>query len=765
MSRATHTVKVFCSKEERAELSSTYHVIENYESFLLLKVSKADLESLARKYPIEDITDQFIISIGGRKIKTDLPRVDAQGRIRPHAAYRGVKKLSSGKHHYLVQFVGPIKRNWLSRLKRIGAEPRVPFANLAYVVRCDERLLKRVVAQPYVKWVGHLPHGDRIQTGDPKHQLPRTQSLSNVYVIEFFDKKDMNKGRAKVRSMGIKILSRDEKACIMTVEIPESGARVGRRINELSTVHGVRAIRDHAFKRTSNNVAAGIMKTEKALGSFLDLSGKGEIVAVCDTGLDTGNKDSIHEDFKGRIISIKSYPIPAALMSYIKNSGNDDGPADIDSGHGTHVAGSAVGSGKSSEGLPGQNKLIRGFAYEAKLVFQAVEQELDWKSFADESEYGRFLLVGIPDDLKTLFSYAYNKGARVHSNSWGGGNPGEYDSQSYQLDEFVWKKKDFCVLVAAGNDGTDFDGDGEINSMSVTSPATAKNCITVGACESVRPQFNSQRYGDWWPTDYPVQPYKKAPMANSADQVVAFSSRGPTQDGRLKPEVIAPGTFVLSTRSRKLSPGVTAWSPFPPSKKYFYMGGTSMATPLVSGAVAILRQFLREWVGYTSPSAALLKATLVAGATKLSGYSPASQAGDNAQGFGRVNIDAIVYPPAPIQVYFLDDYIGLHTGQSDEFTFRVRSSNCPLRVAMAYSDYPGPSLVNNLNLLLTDPQGQYHISTGSPGGLLVMDTHNNLEVIHVRRPRRGKWKLRVIASQVPHGPQQYAFVLSGHVSA
>jgi hypothetical protein len=189
-----------------------------------------------------------------------------------------------------------------------------------------------------------------------------------------------------------------------------------------------------------------------------------------------------------------------------------------------------------------------------------------------------------------------------------------------------------------------------------------------------------------------------------------------------------------------------------------------MATPLASGAVAVLRQFLREWVGYTSPSAALLKATLIAGATKLLGYSPASQAGDNAQGFGRVNVDAIVDPLAPIRVYFLDDYIGLHTGQSDEFTFRVHSSNHPLRVTMAYSDYPGASLVNNLNLLLTDPQGRYHISTRSLGGLLEMDTHNNIEVIHVRRPRRGSWKLRVIASQVPHGPQEYAFVLSGHVT-
>lgn len=767
MAKITRTIKVFCSEEDRAKLSATHNVIENYDSFLLLKVSKAALESLARKYPIEDISDQFTIHIGSRKINTDSPRVDAQGRMRPHVAYRGVKKLSSGKHHYMVQFVGPIKKSWLSRLKRIGAEPRAPFANLVYIVRCDIGVLKRVVALPYIKWVGHLSHKDRIQTGFAKHRLPRTQSLHNAYVIEFFDKNDMRKGKTKVRSLGIKILSQDENASVMTVEIPQSGTGTTRKLNDLSAVHGIRAIRNHAFNRTSNDVAAGIMETEKALGNALSLDGKGEIVAVCDTGLDTGENQNIHEDFKGRIISIKSYPIPDTFTSYINNPGNDDGPADLDSGHGTHVAGSVLGSGKSSEGMPRQANLIRGLAYKANLVFQAVEQELDWKSFANEMTYGRFLLVGIPDDLKKLFSYAYKKGARIHSNSWGGGNPGEYDAQSYQLDEFVWKKKDFCVLVAAGNDGTDSDGDGKINPMSVTSPGTAKNCITVGACENVRPEFNSQRYGDWWPTDYPVQPYKNAPMANSADQVVAFSSRGPVQDGRIKPDVVAPGTFILSTRSQKLSPSQTAWSPFPPSRKYFYMGGTSMATPLTSGAVAILRQFLREWVGYISPSSALLKATLIAGATKLSGYSPASQASDNDQGFGRVNIDAIVAPPALMRVYFLDDRIGLHTGQSDEFTFRVRSAKHPLRIAMAYSDYPGASLVNNLNLLLIDPLGRYYVGNGTAtsGNMLVADSKNNVEVIHLRRPRSGKWKMRIIGSQVPRGPQEYAFVLSGNVTA
>jgi hypothetical protein len=77
---------------------------------------------------------------------------------------------------------------------------------------------------------------------------------------------------------------------------------------------------------------------------------------------------------------------------------------------------------------------------------QAVQQQMDWKSPANATRYGRYLLAGIPLDLGDLFSYAYKKRARVHSNSWGGGDPGAYDSQCEQLDRFVWEHKDFCIL-------------------------------------------------------------------------------------------------------------------------------------------------------------------------------------------------------------------------------------------------------------------------------------------------------------------------------
>jgi subtilisin family serine protease len=289
--------------------------------------------------------------------------------------------------------------------------------------------------------------------------------------------------------------------------------------------------------------------------------------------------------------------------------------------------------------------------------------------------------------------------------------------------------------------------------MSVSSPGTAKNCITVGACENLRPEFNAERYGEWWPDDFPVDPPNSDPMANNAAQVVAFSSRGPTRDGRTKPEVVAPGTFILSTRSTMLAANNFAWGAYPPNRKYFHMGGTSMATPLAAGAAALLREFLRRKRGIADPSAALVRALLIAGAQRLPGTAPAGALHDNQQGFGRVNLDRSVR-----KVLATIEGPGLATGQSSRFEFTVSTSTKTLRIVLAYTDFPGTSLVNNLNLVVRDPAGRQLIGngSGSSGQGLVLDTTNNVELVQAAKAKKGKWTVDVIASNVPAGPQDFA---------
>jgi hypothetical protein len=76
---------------------------------------------------------------------------------------------------------------------------------------------------------------------------------------------------------------------------------------------------------------------------------------------------------------------------------------------------------------------------------------------------------------------------------------------------------------------------------------------------------------------------------------------------------------------------------------------------------------------------------------------------------------------------------------------------------MAYSDYPGRSLVNNLNLIVTDPAGRVHYGNANQGHS-VPEVKNNVEVVHVERPTPGEWSIAVAASSIPHGPQPFALV-------
>ena len=176
-----------------------------------------------------------------------------------------------------------------------------------------------------------------------------------------------------------------------------------------------------------------------------------------------------------------------------------------------------------------------------------------------------------------IFADAYAAGARIHSNSWGCGREAEdavtkcnvYDSMAADTDRFVWDHEDFVVLFAAGNDGTAGAG-------AVSTPATCKNCITVGSSEGFYDSSVSYQHK-------PPAAFPSPHVSNLAE----FSSAGPTSpDGRTKPDVVAPGLGVRSAASNGF---VSSAGNCDQSKK----SGTSMATPAVAALVAVIRQFFR----------------------------------------------------------------------------------------------------------------------------------------------------------------------------
>jgi hypothetical protein len=106
----------------------------------------------------------------------------------------------------------------------------------------------------------------------------------------------------------------------------------------------------------------------------------------------------------------------------------------------------------------------------------------------------------------------------------------------------------------------------------------------------------------------------------------------------------------------------------------------------------------------------------------------------------------------------------LLTGQSQRSTVSVTNSAAPLRIVLAYSDYPGESLVNNLNVVVTAPDGTVRVGNQAEGAAASLDATNNVEVVHVAQPVPGTWTVDVVGANVPMGPQPYVLVIRASTS-
>jgi len=593
--------------------------------------------------------------------------------------------------YYIVQFSGYIREEWKQDVRDTGAVIYDYVPNNAFVVRMNTSVKSQVESLDKVQWIGIYQPSYRVSPvlssaiSPPVDGSVVTQEVSTGgegvqedIIILLFNADDNEHVQSEIENLGGKVV--DNAGDIIRVRV--DGAKIG----DIAVINGVNWIEKYVQPVIFNDVAANITNVYDVRNTY-GLTGSGQIVAVADTGLDTGDNDAtMHDDIEGRIL---------ALIDL-----SDDGAADIFSGHGTHVAGSVLGNGTRSGGQ------FKGTAPDAQLVFQALED-------ADGS------LDGIPFNLTTLFQQAYDQGARIHTNSWGYDDfYGNYHYHSRETDIFMWEHPDMLILFAAGNEGPEDN--------TVTPPSTAKNAITVGASENYRPLDS---------------------RSDNIDEIAYFSSIGPTDDNRIKPDVVAPGTFIISTRSSM--PDAT----YPRGildNYYAYSSGTSMATPLTAGTVALIRQYYVDNESI-SPSAALLKATLINGAANLS--LPSS-----AQGWGRVDIERSLFPASPRTMRYHDS-ISLNIPESWNVSYYVNDTSEALKITLVWTDAPAatnanPALVNNLDLTVTGPGGTYY-------GNGALDSVNNVEQVELLSPPVGLYTIKVNGTNIPQGPQPFALVISG----
>ena len=462
-----------------------------------------------------------------------------------------------------------------------------------------------------------------------------------------------------------------------------------REVAALAARGDVRWAERHVRPKLLNNVAVQPgLMNVTPVRDVQGLTGSGQVVTLSDSGLDTGNPATMMADFTNRI----------AFLQTVNGCQSDDRD-----GHGTHVAGSLAGDGALSGGE------FRGVACGARLNV--------WQCLASDG------YLYFPNEDSLFQPDPVHAPSYIHSGSWGGGVASEYDVDCVNKDDWMWSHPETLAVFAVGNDG---------RASSIFSPAGAKNVLAVGATESLRTEGST--------------------ASDNPSQIASFSSRGPMKDGRIKPDLCTPGSFILSTRSTKITS--TGKGLCPTNSHYMFESGTSMATPMASGSAALVRQWLVERRGCTveMPTAALMKAVLTGGAYDLShdsGTNVGGAAPNSAQGWGRVDLGESLYPTnASVK---LVDRIPFADGES--FSLRVTTTNAaPLAVQLVWTDHPGAygaaqALVNDLDLVVSnETTGAVWCGNGVPGG----DHTNTVESVRIASAPAATYSVTVKGVQVPY---------------
>ena len=505
------------------------------------------------------------------------------------------------------------------------------------------------------------------------------------------------------------------------------------------------------------------------------IHGEGQIIAVLDTGVDYDSCFFAEPDnspppintgtpaggLEWRNIDLSRRKIIAYDFLYscdqFPGATGCENPADITAydniGHGSHNAAIATGDSYT----PIHNDLADALATGAKLV---VQDGGYLPSAICASQRPGF---GCPINITPLLDQAYKQGARIHTNSWGdrqgaAGNVsppvGNYAASSRDVDAFVYAHPDMLVVFNTGNYGATGDVPPTLPpKMSVAAPGTAKNAIQVGGTRPPRRD----------------------------DSVLGFNTLyGPTRDGRIKPEVVAPMTVVAgdwdfgaNTRNCNIS----EQGP-----------GTSWSAPSVASAAALVRQYYQDGFYPTgvanaanafTPSAALLKASIIAAARRVPLKSTIN--GDVAtlpvpsyeQGWGFPVLDDVLYFPGDAsRLRVVDDAAGLAAGETASVKLTARSTTA-MRAVLVWTDPPGvprtisdptPELVNDLDLVITRPDGTkiYGNDAVHPGQ---PDRINNTEVVTFDTPQAGMYQIDIVASTLKSGSRQsYALVITGDIA-
>ncbi len=458
-------------------------------------------------------------------------------------------------------------------------------------------------------------------------------------------------------------------------------------------------------------------------------SGQHPRVAVVDDGVDNGTTNPLHKDF--RVLGV---PANASRIQANVDCTGGGNPRAI-AGHGNINAG-IIGGYNNGTGAANQD--ANGFNY--GLGIDPFVRLSNIKIFTDGGGFNTTACAG--GTYRGIVEQAVTQGASITSNSWGANVGGAYTAASQEFDAYTRDAstaggvQPLFHVFSAGNAGS--------GANTIGAPGTAKNVLTVGATENVRDQGVVDGCGE--------------AAGDNADDMANFSSRGPTDDMRNKPDIVAPGTHVQGPASQ--APGYNGtgvcgpqYYPLGGQTLYTWSTGTSHSAPAVSGASALASEYYtRVLKPGANPSPAMLKALVLNTPRYLNGLNAGGTLPGIAQGWGDVNLSQLYAANRKV-----DDQSKIFTasGQRAYRYYTVANANRATRITLAFSDAPGStvgdSFVNDLDLLVVAGGKLYrgnvfNGAASTTGGSA--DPRNNVEQVWLPKGITGRVTVQVLARNI-----------------
>ncbi|MBN1900607.1 S8 family serine peptidase, partial [Candidatus Sumerlaeota bacterium] len=698
----------------------------------------------------------------------------------------------TGPGLYVVQFQGPILQEWLDDLRASGIDVLFPLPPYGYLV-WGQDIENALFSQKAVRDKFAVSAMRKMSGPMLEHLMKMEQSsaeipdkndyLLNVLIVETFPGQAEAARQELSKLEGIQenkfYLSSLENYYIWEINAPDESipAIANRRevfyieiLGQAKLCGERELILDTGQFDASGDGPLPAAMYERWLADK-KVNGAGVVVQCVDTGLDRGNATNlpgtVHTDILGRVAGVADY------------SGDANG---VDTnGHGTLNAGIISG-----------NPFTRLTDLDGYLVSMGVSPKA--KIFA--TKVSNSTSFSFTETHQTMVQEARSYGASVSLQPWGTAtrafssftgefsDPPAYSSTAVEFDNLTrvangdnFNPLPMLFVFSAGNFGWFCDMFGcMMVEKTISNPALAKNVISVGAFTGSPPEGGKRR----------------DPVINT--------SRGPTQDGRIAPTLVAPGIGITGMASQ--SEGFQNGNPvfYPEGQTLYTRGnGSSHAAAQVAGAAALFTDWWQRFNSYASvPSPAMIKAALINSSEDEQGgsypvYIPDGLLGEGApvyetvdfapdlnQGWGGLNLDKLIPDPGSENNFiFFDQDTKTFTanGQEWEETIYAVDNDTPLYITLVWTDpaaAPSASkaLVNDLDLIVTNGTDQIiygnNFRKGWSGVGGAADHVNNVEVVKIQNPF-GAYKIKVKAISLlgkiyqtdPGNRQDFAVAIRG----